>query len=144
MQAGGVTRRWIRRCSVVASLGAALGACENPTASALVDLPALELVNTPAARGGSVLVRVVNTTDSDVTLHEPACTAHVVELVGAQWRRAEEPVPCVALSPVLAPGEAHPFSTPTPPGRGGRFRVVVYGANAHGEFEVRSSTFTVE
>jgi len=42
---------------VVASLGAALGACENPTASALVDLPALELVNTPAARGGSVLVR---------------------------------------------------------------------------------------
>jgi len=119
-------------------------ACSATRITGLVALPVVELLDVPDTRGAVVLVRVVNTTDSDVTLLEPACTAHVVELVGEQWRRAEEPVPCVALSPVLAPGEAHPFSTPTPPGRGGRFRVVVLGTNAHGEFEVRSSTFTVE
>jgi hypothetical protein len=104
----------------------------------------VELRDVPDSRGEPVLVRVVNTTGSDVTLLAPACTAHLIELVGAEWRRAEAPIPCVAVDQPLPPGGAHPFSVDTPAGRGGRFRVVVVGSNAQGEFEARSGTFTVE
>jgi hypothetical protein len=110
----------------------------------LIALPTVELLDLPEGPGQPVLVRVVNTTESDVTLLEPACTAHVIELVGEQWRRAEAALPCASVDQQLAPGASHPFSVDTPAGRSGRFRVVVLGSNAHGDFEARSGTFTVE
>lgn len=134
-------RRVSRRTLAVALV--ALG-CDGTRVTGFVALPDVELAALPAARGSVVEVRVRNTTAADVTLIEPGCTAHLIELVGDSWRRVEDPPPCSGVDVALPPGAAHPFALTTPPGHGGRYRVVIHGRSADGAFLARSDPFNVE
>lgn len=135
----GVSRR-----VAATALVALVPGCGATGVSGFVALPDVELAALPAARGSVVEVRVRNTTGSDVTLIEPGCTAHLIELVGESWRRVEEPPPCSGVDVALPPGAAHPFALATPSGHGGRYRVVIHGRSADGEFVARSDPFNVE
>lgn len=119
--------------------------CQGTPTGPLVDLPDLEIVARPVARGGSVVVRVVNSTTSRVTLPAPLCTVRLEELIGEEWRDVPNGViDCVGLDVVLDEGETHTFGVTIPPDRGGHYRVRIRGDHTDGAFVKRSDTFSVD
>lgn len=114
-----------------------------PTGAALVELPTLVVITTPAAAGDPVQLELRNDTSVEVTFAPLPCATSIERFRFGEWVEARPPAEqCTGEAIIVPPGASRGYLAEMPP-LTGRHRAVLPGTTANGSFVVRSAGFVV-